>query len=91
MKKYFNEKHEAIIRTTPFYAESTDGKKDGDHITTRNGVHVINWNQPKYDQFGNHIGIELVSMSRDQLFDLHEQCKQIESKLFMSEYSSLPF
>lgn len=91
MKKYFNEKHEAIIQTTPVYAEKTDGKKEGDLIKMKNHVQLVKWYQPKYDQFGNHIGIEQVFMTREQLFDLYEQSVKIEAEVYEGEYSSFPF
>lgn len=84
MKKYFNEKHDAIIKTQLHCIEKN--KKYGEMADHSQKVENVT-----YEYFNYNEKPKRVVLNRDLILDLADQIRDIESKIITTNKDDLPF
>lgn len=89
-KKYFNEKHEAVI--VAFCGPVDKQSKEGVNAPHNQCVGHVRYIQPEYDDIGQIQKHTVIVLHRELIMDLADQIRQIESdKPNMVVENALPF
>lgn len=91
-KKFFNDKHEAILRTrvNPILSENPK-VKDGDTINHQTVVDDARIYIPVYSYEGVLLHHIEYNLHRDLILDLAKQINEIEKEVVALPYRNLPF
>lgn len=91
-KKFFNDKHEAILRTRvkPILSENPN-VKDGDTINHQTVVDDARIYIPVHSNEGILIHHIEYNLRRDLILDLAKQINEIEKEVVALPYRNLPF